>query len=364
MEEIVSLSRVDKSYGKLAAVKSLDLSVREGEFLTLLGPSGCGKTTTLRLISGFETADSGDIRINGLRVNDIPPYRRNVNTVFQSYALFPHMSVFDNVAYALSVRGVDRAAIRRRVEDILTKVELADKAKSMPRQISGGQMQRIALARALVNEPRVLLLDEPLSALDAKLRRSMQVELKQTQREQGISFIYVTHDQEEALVLSDRIAVMDGGRIAQLGTPEEVFERPASRFVAEFVGANNFIDGRVTQVSDGVVEVLDRGGSVWRIVADPARVVGQSVTLALRPQKISIVTNRELQAGDNLVEATFRSLIYVGTAIRMTMAIPGGQLLQVEAAPEHLGIDYRSLLPGTVVLLTCPAGSIRVFATP
>ncbi len=362
MEDIVSLSRVQKSFGALAAVRDLDLAVREGEFLTLLGPSGCGKTTTLRLISGFETADGGDIRIAGTRVNDVPPYRRNVNTVFQSYALFPHLSVFDNVAYGLSVRGVDKAAIRRRVEAMLARVELSDKAKSMPRQLSGGQMQRIALARALINEPRVLLLDEPLSALDAKLRRSMQMELKQTQRELGISFVYVTHDQEEALALSDRIAVMDRGRLVQLGTPEDVFERPAGRFVAEFVGSNNFVEGRIERIDEGTAEVRDTAGILWLASAEPCFAAGHQVTLAVRPQRLRIAAAGETEPGETAIDGTFFDATYVGTAIRIAVEIPGGRMLQVEAAPEMLGPGYRAMRRGDPVRLLCPPAGTKLFA--
>lgn len=361
MTPIVSLRGVTKTYGAQSAVDCVDLDVREGEFLTLLGPSGCGKTTTLRLVSGFETADAGDIVIGGQRVNDLPPYRRDVNTVFQSYALFPHMTVFDNVAYGLSVRGVDRASIRQRVARMLERVKLSDKHAAMPRQLSGGQMQRIALARALINEPRVLLLDEPLSALDAKLRRTMQAELKQTQRELGISFVYVTHDQEEALVMSDRIAVMNRGRIAQLGTPEDIFERPATLFVADFVGTNNFLTGRIDAVSDGIAHVRDEAGSLWYAAHPDGRVKGKAVMLAIRPQRIAILSPGSAAPEGNIAAAELRDVTYAGSAVRLAFAIAGNRNLTVEAAPERLGLDYRALRQGDTVRLHCATGDVHLF---
>ena len=224
MAPVVRLNCVTKRFGELEAVKELTLEVEEGEFLTLLGPSGCGKTTTLRLISGFEVPDDGEVVIEGELVNMLPPFRRNVNTVFQNYALFPHLNVFNNVAYSLSIKRRPRTEIRARVAEMLKRVGLSDKVRSLPSELSGGQMQRVALARVLINEPRLLLLDEPLAALDAKLRRAMQLELKHMQARLGISFIYVTHDQEEALIMSDRVAVLEAGRLQQLGTPAEIFE--------------------------------------------------------------------------------------------------------------------------------------------
>lgn len=362
MEAIVSLSRVSKFFGSLAAVSELDLVVREGEFLTLLGPSGCGKTTILRLISGFETADSGDIRIAGARVNDVPPYRRNVNTVFQNYALFPHLTVFDNVAYGLSVKGIDRATIRRRVEAMLERVELSHKAGAMPRQISGGQMQRIALARALINEPRVLLLDEPLSALDASLRRAMQAELKETQRQLGISFIYVTHDQDEAFGLSDRIGVMDGGRLIQLGTPEEIFERPARRFVAQFVGSNNFIDGRVESIGAGLAEVRDDAGDLWLAPAEGSLSLGQRVTLAVRPQRLRIARPDASAPGETAVAGSLLDATYFGTVVRASVGISGGRALEVEVPSGSLEAGQPLLRRGEPVMLLCPPAGAKLIS--
>jgi spermidine/putrescine transport system ATP-binding protein len=362
---IVTLSGVTKRYGALTALADLDLEIGEGEFVTLLGPSGCGKTTTLRLISGFETADAGEIRIAGQRVNEVPPFRRNVNTVFQNYALFPHLSVFDNVAYSLSVKGAERGLIRRRVGEFLERVGLSEKAGAMPRQLSGGQMQRVALARALINEPRVLLLDEPLSALDAKLRQSMQVELKHMQRSLANSFVYVTHDQEEALVLSDRIAVMNAGRLIQIGAPEEIFEHPSDVFVADFLGDNNFISGRVRRAESGTVEIEDRGGTLWRARTTRTFASDAEVTVAIRPQKMTIAKNAAVPHGaGNTVIAIYRETIYVGTKVKLLAELPGGQTVQVEASPASLPFDFRQLSPGESVSLDYPIEAALVFERP
>ncbi len=266
----VELERVTKRFGDVTAVRSLDLTIAAGEFFTLLGPSGCGKTTTLRMVAGFEEPTEGRVLIDGVDVEGVPPFKRPTNTVFQSYALFPHLSVEDNVAFGLRRKGVPKDKVRRRVREELERVGLAAEAKRKPRQLSGGQQQRVALARALINEPAVLLLDEPLGALDLKLRKGLQVELKRIQREVGITFVYVTHDQEEALTMSDRIAVMNHGVIEQLDPPEEVYERPRTEFVAGFIGVSNLMPGSVEAVSGGQVDVrLDSGPTVrtpgrWR----------------------------------------------------------------------------------------------------
>jgi spermidine/putrescine transport system ATP-binding protein len=247
---VVEFKSITKAYNGLKVLDGFDLNIAEGEFLTLLGPSGCGKTTLLRLLAGFETPDVGEILLDGERVNTIPPDRRNVNTVFQSYALFPHLSVFDNVAFGLRMKKIPAAEILERVEQALAVVDLREYGNRKPRQLSGGQQQRVALARALVNRPRVLLLDEPLSALDFKLRRAMQVTLKTLQRCVGITFVFVTHDQEEALSMSDRVVVMRSGVIEQIGGPREIYEKPASLFVAQFVGESNLLEGVITERLD------------------------------------------------------------------------------------------------------------------
>ena len=251
MEEkkvIVDIRHVNKVYqGDNAVVKDLDLQVYEGEFLTLLGSSGCGKTTTLRMIAGFESITSGSILVEGEDVENKEPYERNVNTVFQTYALFPHMTVFDNVAYGLRIKKVPKEEVKKRVTEMLGLVQLGGFEKRFPSQLSGGQKQRVAIARALINKPKVLLLDEPLGALDLKLRKQMQLELKRLQRKLKITFIYVTHDQEEALTMSDRIAVMSDGILQQVGTPKEIYEHPATRFVASFIGETNLFDGAISE---------------------------------------------------------------------------------------------------------------------
>jgi putative spermidine/putrescine transport system ATP-binding protein len=314
----VRLLGVRKTYGDVVAVDGVDLEIEAGEFFTLLGPSGSGKTTTLRLIAGFERPDSGRIELSGVDVTNRAPYERDVNTVFQDYALFPHMSVAENIAYGLRVKGVGRAERKRRVEEILQVVRLPNVAERKPVQLSGGQRQRIALARALVNAPKVLLLDEPLGALDLKLRQEMQIELKRIQRDVsdvGITFVYVTHDQEEALTMSDRLAVFNEGRIEQLGTPEEVYEHPATEFVAGFVGISN---------------VLERDGRRFTV----------------RPEKIQMRID-----GDGAGEpGHIRDVVYVGMFTRYIVALEsGGELTVVKQnletssaeALEHRGKRVR-----------------------
>jgi spermidine/putrescine transport system ATP-binding protein len=247
----VRLERVTKAFGETVAVDDLSLDIQVGEFFSMLGPSGCGKTTTLRMIGGFEEPTRGTVYLGGRDVTELPPYRRDVNTVFQSYALFPHLDVFENVAFGLRRKKVDRPDVKKRVTDSLRLVDLPGYEKRKPTQLSGGQQQRVALARALVNEPKVLLLDEPLGALDLKLRKQMQLELKRIQTEVGITFIYVTHDQEEAMTMSNRLAVMRHGRVEQIGAPEAVYESPATEFVAGFLGASNLLDGEVKEERDG-----------------------------------------------------------------------------------------------------------------
>ena len=290
MPEIdVRLVDVTKKFGPdVVAVDRINLEVRDGEFFSLLGPSGCGKTTTLRMIGGFEEPTSGLIELQGQDVTWLPPYRRNVNTVFQNYALFPHLSIFENVAFGLRRRKVPDKELRRRVAEMLELVELPGYEKRRPSQISGGQAQRVALARALINRPAVLLLDEPLGALDLKLRKQMQVELKRIQQEVGITFIYVTHDQEEAMTMSDRIAVMNQGHYEQLGTPEELYERPTTRFVAGFLGVSNMLRGRRQGEDGGYAVVQVVGGARVRVPRD--RLNGRAdVEVGVRPEKIRML---------------------------------------------------------------------------
>jgi len=342
-DAIVSFDRVEKRFGEFVAIRNLSLDVRRGEFLTLLGPSGCGKTTTLRLINGFELPTRGTIAIDGEAVSDLPPFKRCVNTVFQSYALFPHLTVEENVAYGLVIKRMPRRDVESRVRDMLERVRLSDKAKSRPRDLSGGQMQRVALARALVNEPAVLLLDEPLGALDAKLRRSMQFELRRMHQDLKLTIVCVTHDQEEALTMSDRIAIMNSGDLIQLGTPREVFERPNSRFVADFIGGCNFLPGSVDGA--GVVKLAD-GTPVKERESGPPR----KVTIALRPQKISLVSPQAAT-----LTAVVRDVAYLGTTQRV--ALERGAVSLHAECPEG-GAEIR---PGTLVGLKVDPEHIAVF---
>src|SRR6266567_3845254 len=317
----VELLGISKVFGITPAVRDLALQVERGIFFSLLGPSGCGKTTTLRLIAGFEQPTTGRVMIRGVDVAGLPPYRRNVNTVFQSYALFPHMSVTDNVAYGLRQRHIGHTEIRRRVQEALEMVRLVGVEARKPSELSGGQQQRVALARALVNRPTVLLLDEPLSALDLKLRKEMQVELKTLQHTVGITFIYVTHDQEEALTLSNRIAVMNAGRLEQEGTPSEVYERPQTRFVADFIGLTNFIAGMVHEsftdrsggASSKAVVVSTSIGEIICGGQQPQVTSGERVTLTLRPEKLQVLARDTPTPGDwNVVEGVITQATFLG----------------------------------------------------
>jgi spermidine/putrescine transport system ATP-binding protein len=348
---------VTKRFGDVVAVDDLSLELSAGEFFTLLGPSGCGKTTTLRMVAGFEQPDAGEIRIEGVDVAALPPHRRPTNTVFQSYALFPHLSVEDNVAFGLKRKRVPKAEIRRRVTAELERVGLAAEAKRRPAQLSGGMQQRVALARALVNLPKVLLLDEPLGALDLKLRKGLQIELKRIQREVGITFVYVTHDQEEALTMSDRIAVMNHGRVEQVADPEEVYERPATTFVAGFIGVSNLMPATV--VKSGEVR-LDQGPTVPS--ATDGLPAGERCHAVVRPEKLRIGA-AEGGAGSNglpRVEGVVESSVYLGTAtqivvdlgdgVRMTVLVPnaseaerhelpgGGVRVELAWEPEHMHV--------------------------
>ena len=343
MDTSVQLLGVSKRFGDVEAVRSLDLDIARGEFFTLLGPSGCGKTTTLRVIAGFEEPDTGKVLIDGADVEGLPSFRRPTNTVFQSYALFPHLSVQDNVAFGLRRKRVPKDEARTRVGEELERVGLAAEAGRKPRQLSGGQQQRVALARALVNRPSVLLLDEPLGALDLKLRKRLQVELKEIQRDVGITFIYVTHDQEEALTMSDRIAVMNDGLVEQIGDPEQVYDRPATTFVAGFIGVSNLMPGRVTKGGDAGEVELDAGVNVQAAVSGFDE--GERCHAVVRPEKLQ-VRFAEDAADSTLpnVEGIVESSLYLGTATQIVVRLPDNVAMTVLVA--NTDEDERQRLPG------------------
>jgi spermidine/putrescine transport system ATP-binding protein len=339
-----------------AAVDNIDLSVSGGEFFSLLGPSGCGKTTTLRLIAGFEEPTAGRILLDGADVSHVPPHKRNVNTVFQSYALFPFLSVFDNVAFGLKHASVTKAEQRQRVGDALALVSMDSFAARRPAQLSGGQQQRVALARALVLNPAALLLDEPLGALDAKLRRSLKVELKALQERVGITFIYVTHDQEEALTMSDRIAVMNAGRIAQIGTPQEVYESPADAYVADFLGAANLLQIVVAERVRGGASTLKLGDIALSTSNEVPAEPGASAQAVIRPERVRVEEHGS--AGANRVPALVDRVVYLGAATQVHLRLATGESLQAVAPNE----DAAGWSQGTPVHVYLPPDALRVLA--
>ncbi len=313
---------------EVTAVDHVTLQIRDGEFFSMLGPSGCGKTTTLRLIAGFEHPTEGEIYIHGRPMGLTPPYQRNTNMVFQNYALFPHMTVARNVAFGLEMKKVPKAEIEGRVQEALAMVRLAGYGPRRPNQLSGGQQQRVALARALVNRPEVLLLDEPLGALDLKLRKEMQLELKTLQKEVGITFVYVTHDQEEALTMSDRIAVMHQGKVLQVGTPTEIYEQPNCRFVADFIGETNFLEGVVQQQEGNLVTVVVDEALPLVVQTDQVLSRGIKVTIAVRPEKIRLLP-QPAHGGHNSFPCQVEQVIYVGTDTRFKVRLSKNVVLSV-----------------------------------
>jgi len=315
---------------EVVAVDHVTLRIRDGEFFSLLGPSGCGKTTTLRMIAGFEHPTAGEIYIHGKPMGLTPPYQRNTNMVFQSYALFPHMTVARNVGFGLEMKKIPKSEIARRVQEALEMVRLPHFGPRKPNQLSGGQRQRIALARALVNRPEVLLLDEPLGALDLKLRKEMQIELKTLQREVGITFVYVTHDQEEALTMSDRIAVMHHGEVLQVGSPTEIYERPTRRFVADFIGDTNFLEGVVEQQQGDLVTVVVDGTLPVVTQSEQAVSPGTQVTVAVRPEKIRLLPNPS-RGEYNSFPVQVKQVVYVGTDTRFRVRLSDNVTLAVRA---------------------------------
>jgi spermidine/putrescine transport system ATP-binding protein len=360
--ELVGLTKrfghatVSGGTGGHVAVDNIDLSVSGGEFFLLLGPSGCGKTTTLRLIAGFEEPTAGRILLDGADVSHVPPHKRNVNTVFQSYALFPFLSVFDNVAFGLKHAAVSKAEARTRVGDALSLVSMTSFASRRPSQLSGGQQQRVALARALVLNPSVLLLDEPLGALDAKLRRSLKVELKALQERVGITFIYVTHDQEEALTMSDRLAVMNAGRIAQIGTPQEVYESPADAYVADFLGAANLLDIVVTERVRGGASTLSLGETTLSTSNEVPAAPGAKAQVVIRPERVGVEEHGS--PGPNRMPALVDRIVYLGAATQVILRLATGESLQAVVKNE----DAASWSQGTPVHADLAPDALRVLA--
>jgi spermidine/putrescine transport system ATP-binding protein len=320
----IRLTDLAKHFREVRAVDDVSLDIGTGEFFSLLGPSGCGKTTTLRMIGGFELPTAGRIELRGRDVTNDPPDKRPVNMVFQNYALFPHLDVGENIAFGLRRRNVDKSEIKRRVHEALELVHLGGLDKRKPNQLSGGQQQRVALARALVNRPNVLLLDEPLGALDLKLRKQLQVELKRVQAEVGITFVYVTHDQEEALTMSDRIAVMNRGKVEQLGTPEELYERPTTRFVADFIGTTNLLSGAV-ESADATSALIRLDGGDTCVVAGKGLAVGRTVELSIRPESILIkASNGTSPDGPEPIRASVEQVAYLGGNVQYRVRTSGG----------------------------------------
>ncbi|MEU3055493.1 ABC transporter ATP-binding protein [Streptomyces griseus] len=346
----VRLAGISKTYGSFTAVHPLDLTVPQGSFFALLGASGCGKTTTLRMIAGLEEATTGTVFLGNKDITDLPPYKRPVNTVFQSYALFPHLDITENVAFGLRRRGIK--SVKKQVDDMLELVQLGDFARRKPHQLSGGQQQRVAVARALINHPQVLLLDEPLGALDLKLRRQMQLELKRIQTEVGITFVHVTHDQEEAMTMADTVAVMNGGRVEQLGAPADLYENPRTTFVANFLGTSNLIEGEV--VSTGGDLVVAAGGGKLTLPRERCSAPtngGGRLLLGIRPEKISLAHADDadgIAAGRNRVTGRITDSSFIGVSTQYVVESPAGTALQVYE--QNIERDTR-LVPGAEVVL-------------
>ncbi|MCJ7439543.1 MAG: ABC transporter ATP-binding protein, partial [Acidimicrobiia bacterium] len=354
---VIGIDRVTKRFEDFTAVREADFGIRRGEFFSMLGPSGCGKTTTLRMIAGFEQPSAGRITLEGKDVSRVPPYKRNVNTVFQHYALFPHMTVFDNVAFGPRSKRVSKSEVKSRAHELLDIVRLGDFADRKPGQLSGGQQQRVALARALVNYPSALLLDEPLGALDLKLRQAMQHELKRIQRAVRITFVYVTHDQEEALTMSDRIAVMSEGLVEQIGTPEEIYSSPASVFVAGFIGVANLMPARVERVHGAEVEVTLPGDSRVTVpITSAAPLVGTTGTVMVRPERIRVRIDEP--TGDMpRVRTTVTDLTFQGALVRAELACDDGTVVIAHVGPDD---DLPMLRPNDVVWLTWEGDAARL----
>jgi len=354
-ESFVKFADVQKSYdGETLVVKSLNLDIARGEFLTLLGPSGSGKTTTLLMLAGFEVPTHGGILLDGRSIDRMPPHKRDIGMVFQNYALFPHMTVEENLAFPLQVRRVPKAEIETRIKRALEMVQLGAYGKRRPNQLSGGQQQRVALARALVFDPKLVLMDEPLGALDKQLREQMQLEIKHIHRDVGVTVVYVTHDQTEALTMSDRIAVFNDGMIQQLATPEDLYERPENAFVAQFIGENNRLRGKVAAMNGTTCHVTIEGGSAVNALAVNVDTVGQSTTLSLRPERVKI--NPSAGSMPNLFSAEVRELIYLGDHVRTRVAVCGHEDFVIKLPNTEGGMQFE---PGAKITIGWKAEDCR-----
>jgi putative spermidine/putrescine transport system ATP-binding protein len=348
-DALLQLDSVSKTFGSVTAVDSISFALAEGEFLSLLGPSGSGKTTTLQMIAGLAHPTSGDILLAGRPIGPLPPYRRDIGMVFQNYALFPHMTVARNVAFPLDMRDMPRAEIDRRVDGVLRLVDLAGFADRYPRQLSGGQQQRVALARAIVFEPKLLLMDEPLGALDKKLREQMQLEIKHLHKRLGISIIYVTHDQDEALVMSDRIGVFNRGRLEQIGPVEQLYEEPTTRFVAEFVGESNMVRGAVREAANGCCTLVTREGPL-RGRARQTFEAGSAALISVRPERIRLDAATAADGDRDRIKGRICEVIYMGRLRKYVIETGGGQKLIV--AQQASGVEARSFAVGETVIAT------------
>ncbi|MBC8162480.1 MAG: ABC transporter ATP-binding protein [Roseiflexaceae bacterium] len=337
----VELRDIVKRFGEVYAVDHVSAQIRDGEFFSMLGPSGCGKTTTLRMIAGFDYPTSGEILLHGQSIGATPPHQRNVNTVFQSYALFPHMTVAQNVAFGLEMKKIARAEVERRVREQLEVVRLPGYGDRYPRQLSGGQQQRVALARALINQPEVLLLDEPLGALDEQLRKELQFELRGLQERLGITFIFVTHDQEEALTMSDRIAVMNAGKMLQVASPTVIYERPNSRFVADFIGEANFLEGTVVESTGELAAVRTANGLTMRAETNGLLRQGQQVTVSIRPEK-AYLTTEQPSRDTNVFPVQVNRVAYIGSDTRIVVTLGEGQRFDVWEANDRSTLDRNA----------------------
>jgi spermidine/putrescine transport system ATP-binding protein len=358
IDYVLELHGVSKTFGNMPAVDDLCLQVCRGEFLSLLGPSGCGKTTTLRMIAGFETPTTGDVFLEGKRLGSTPPYQRQVNTVFQHYVLFPHMTVYQNIAFGLQMKRLSKHDIRSRVTDMLKIVELSGYEARYPHQLSGGEQQRVGLARALVNEPVVLLLDEPLGALDLKVRKRMQQALKRIHREVGITFLYVTHDQEEALILSDRIAIMNRGRLEQLDSVEDIYLRPRSKYVSDFIGEVNLFSGTIVEGDSGVTTILTAGGTTLYVEVDDDLRVGTAVEVAVRPEKVHLSV--ALAQEENTFSGMVVEHAFLGPMTRYLVQLDSGEAIMV-LRQNYGAPDDRLLQRGAHVSVSWGRAWAKVF---